>query len=416
MIDRFGLDEPSIGMGLEELWERVQAAFGRIVKSLSMESAVLFHSDYQDSSQMKLCAFYPPTMRPPALFSLASYQEFEWLEAEGWVGLPKEDGYFDWLIPETLLGVKHGVLFGRELVGHLTMIGFGLKTTTLGSIERRALQDAVARIFRFLTTGLAAAELDHLMTETGHLMGRAMGKVISGVQALQDTLTIPPPESDDSGLIRLALWAIEDGQIRLEPIRQNFYSFQSRRRQSSDLGEQSYLESFDALREVEKMRNHFDRAVVESRLKPIAWDLRSAGSFSLTGDRNAFRLMLLNIFDNALKFSYTNTYITIVVESDGVQCRISCSNLGIGVAGDEVSNVFQPLFKSRYRDPVRRSEGLGLGLPYCRWVAEEVFGGKINLTSSEARVSSPRRFEGDNWITTITVILPLRRVESSDAD
>jgi signal transduction histidine kinase len=416
MDDRFGLSEPSSIMGMEELWERVQEAFGRIVQALPLASAVLFHSNQRDFLHLDLRAFYSPNAKPPELFSFTSYQEFEWLEIEGWVNLPTKAIQLSWIRSETLLGVNRGVLMGRELAGHLTMLGFGLKTKRLLKVERRGLQDAAARLFRFLATGLVAAELDHLMAETGHLMGRAMGKVISGVQALKSTLAIPPAKSGDSELFRLALWAIEDGQSRLELIRQNFYSFQARRLHGAGFGAHFFSEIFDARREVELMKPFFDRSVAESGLKPMVWDLKNDDALLVLGDRDAFRLMLLNIFDNALKFSYQGTYISMAVESSGLYCRITCSNLGIGVARDEVYRVFQPFFKSRYRDPLRGTEGLGLGLAYCRWVAVEVFDGNINLTSSEVRVSRLRRFEGDNWITTIIVALPLRVAEKSDVN
>jgi signal transduction histidine kinase len=56
---------------------------------------------------------------------------------------------------------------------------------------------------------------------------------------------------------------------------------------------------------------------------------------------------------------------------------------------------------------VRRIGGLGLGLSYCRRIIEDEFKGKISLNSWEVQKPQPRRFEGDNYITKVTVKLKL---------
>jgi signal transduction histidine kinase len=124
------------------------------------------------------------------------------------------------------------------------------------------------------------------------------------------------------------------------------------------------------------------------------------------GDENLLKLVFLNLFDNAIKFGYAGTYIEISVRVTRGQCIVSFGNLGVGVPADERERVFRRLTKARWKDPVRQIEGLGLGLFFCRQVIRHQFGGRISLSSREAAVPK-RRFEGDNWKTTVTIWLPL---------
>ena len=417
LIDTLGLGQPNINIGEEQLWHTVAQALGRIIEKLGLTSAVVYAARHRDPTEMLLVAAFPDAIAVAPSFGFTSKAEFDRLQGESWVNIPSSGDFLDWVMPRQLFANERGILFGGEMIGgNLILIGFGQGERPLAPHGRVALYDAVtSRIFRFIDNAFFGIELDHLMAETGHLMGRAVGKVSLGAQVL-DRMNrdyLQHAASADVSIYRKALWAIEDGRTNLELIRQNFYAFQTRRRNAEAKNHivvdetAGDLEIFDVASVVANMRGYFDRAVAEAEKKSIKYIVANA-AIRVRGDRNAFRLTLLNVFDNALKFSYANTYITIAVASQKSTCSIAFTNLGIGVARDEQAAVFQAFTKSRFKDIYRRIEGLGLGLSYCRWAIEEIFGGTIALASAEAK--APKyKFEGDNWLTTVTITLPLAR-------
>ena len=409
-----GLGQPDLHINAPKLWTTVEGALERLCRALSLTSAAVYAARYRDTADMKLVASIPRSIAKPSELALASSAEFAWLQTQNWVNVPNDGARFGWFIPKTILATSRGLLFGREMVGgNLVILCVGFSSDDLPPPARAVLYDAVnAQVFRFIDNALFGIEMDNLMAETGHLMGRAMGKVSLGVETLRRIL--PKAQEKGSRLdqrYQNALWAIDDGETHLELIRQNFYAFQTRRRQGDpDHAAVGHLEStysvFEVASVIDTMRTFFDRAAQEGNFKPIKYVL-TTGSTAVKGDRDAIRLALLNLFDNALKFSYANTFFTLAVTSRSPECVISMINLGVGVPSNEAKNVFKAFTKSSFRDPIKKTEGLGLGLPYCRWVVEEIFRGTIHLTSAPANMPSATRFEGDNWLTTVTISLPL---------
>jgi signal transduction histidine kinase len=275
-------------------------------------------------------------------------------------------------------------------------------------------------------------ELDYLMSETGHLMGRAWGKVYSGYDTLKDLVSLDSVSPEDTELMQLAMWNMEDGLVQLELIRQNFYAFRERRlgvniqESTQSMGDETT--DIAPVRQTIEPADEVDVVALLQDLGPLFRRLSdefdqevrfSMGSPSAVtrGPENSLRLVFINLFDNATKFSYGSTYIEITLTTSENQCVVIFANLGIGVAPDERRRVFRPLTKSRFKDPYRRIEGLGLGLSFCQKVIEDEFDGTIDIFSREVHTPH-RRFEGDNWLTTVTIRLPLwnsRNKESLDA-
>ena len=202
--------------------------------------------------------------------------------------------------------------------------------------------------------------------------------------------------------------------MRLELIRQNFYSFGSHRinekeEYTAGIADNVQRAPVDAPKVIRGMVSFFDRAAQEAKLKPIKYVWLCESAITLGRDHD-LKLVFLNIFDNSLKFAYANTFIEISVFKESNYCTVDFKNLGIGVASDETDRVFRRLARSRYKDPSKRIEGLGLGLSYCRRIITEIFGGSIDLSSREASTPKPPRFEGDNWLTTVSVRLPIHKL------
>ena len=83
------------------------------------------------------------------------------------------------------------------------------------------------------------------------------------------------------------------------------------------------------------------------------------------GDYDRLRQMFLIICDNAIKFSNENSTIHILIESEE-QLIVSIRDEGIGIAKEELPNIFEKFYKSNLR---QNEKGSGLGLAIARQIA-----------------------------------------------
>ena len=89
------------------------------------------------------------------------------------------------------------------------------------------------------------------------------------------------------------------------------------------------------------------------------------------------RLIVLQLLDNAVK-NTTNGTVTLKVSIADSQLRVAVEDTGIGVPPGEVDHIFERFVKL---DPFK--EGLGIGLPFSRTMAQR-FGGNVYLDQTYA--------------------------------
>lgn len=117
---------------------------------------------------------------------------------------------------------------------------------------------------------------------------------------------------------------------------------------------------------------------IKTRLSPHIQDFRI--------NPNAFKIILTNIVENALKYSPADSEVLVDVrrlpDKRGMQQRdilqIKVQDRGLGVPAREIDRVFAPFV--RLREDV--AEGSGLGLTLVRSLVE-LYGGDIHIKSSQ---------------------------------
>jgi two-component system OmpR family sensor kinase len=110
------------------------------------------------------------------------------------------------------------------------------------------------------------------------------------------------------------------------------------------------------------------------------------------GDREHLFRLLLNLIDNAIKYTPTGGSVSLSLHGDGSQTLISVTDTGIGLSEAEQAQIFTRF----YRAAEARSQsggGAGLGLCIAQSIAE-AHGGTIQVQSSSGQG------------TTFTVALP----------
>ncbi|MFO0888857.1 MAG: PAS domain S-box protein [Isosphaeraceae bacterium] len=118
---------------------------------------------------------------------------------------------------------------------------------------------------------------------------------------------------------------------------------------------------------------------------PVSISVRLAPNVpeTIVGDQLRIRQIVMNLVDNAIKFTRRGT-IKVAAELEdrpgaGPLLRLAVSDTGIGMSEEEQARLFQPFCPVRRVEPGARS-GTGLGLAICQRLATRM-GGELAVTS-----------------------------------
>lgn len=113
---------------------------------------------------------------------------------------------------------------------------------------------------------------------------------------------------------------------------------------------------------------------MEDRLRGRRVDVNIADDFPpISMDAVLIGQALVNLIDNAVKFSPTSSPIYINASQTGAQLRLSIQDEGPGVAVEELGRIFEKFYRGT---AAMGSGGTGLGLSICRGIIE-AHGGRI---------------------------------------
>ncbi|MDO8445747.1 MAG: heavy metal sensor histidine kinase [Deltaproteobacteria bacterium] len=138
----------------------------------------------------------------------------------------------------------------------------------------------------------------------------------------------------------------------------------------------------------------YDNATALARGKGVSISIQSNDEVYIEGDEMRLRQVLLNLVDNAIKYSPSGGEVELSLTRDKEYAHISVKDTGIGIAKEDQEKIFGRFYRV---DASRSREvgGTGLGLSICKWITEG-HGGKISVVSDIGKG------------TTFTVSLPFR--------
>lgn len=141
-----------------------------------------------------------------------------------------------------------------------------------------------------------------------------------------------------------------------------------------------------------------------AREKNIELQVDAAAECPVQGDEPLLRRMILNLLDNAIKYTAAGGRVTIACQAGTANCEVHVTDTGSGIPKDLQSRVFERFFRA---DPARsrtaREGGAGLGLSIAQWIAQ-VHHGKLALLQSNTQGSH------------FAVYLPLRQAAPAASD
>lgn len=144
---------------------------------------------------------------------------------------------------------------------------------------------------------------------------------------------------------------------------------------------------FDACEAMEKDRARQQQLALTFDIPPDLPDI--------VADPLRIKQMLLNIVDNAIKFTPSGGSIRVTAHQSGDgEIAFSVTDSGVGIAKDNLTAVLEKFHQVRF-GPALAHEGAGLGLALVKTLTE-LHGGRLNLESEVGQG------------TTVTIALPLK--------
>ena len=113
----------------------------------------------------------------------------------------------------------------------------------------------------------------------------------------------------------------------------------------------------------------------------------------IAGDRERLRQLLVNILENAIKYTASGGRVAVTLRREGDSVCVQVSDTGIGIRAEDRERIFQPF----YRTPQALAEtGVGLGLSIAKSIVD-LHGGSIEVLSNSGEGS------------TFRIILPVKQ-------
>jgi len=117
-------------------------------------------------------------------------------------------------------------------------------------------------------------------------------------------------------------------------------------------------------------------------------EVQDAGQVRVRADRPTLRQAVINLVDNAIKYSPEETAIRLITRRDRGQAVLEVIDAGPGIGPEHLPHVFERFYRAD-KARSRQVAGTGLGLSIARW-AVEANGGRVEAESTEGRGSTFR--------------------------
>ncbi|MEG2738061.1 sensor histidine kinase [Clostridium sp.] len=111
----------------------------------------------------------------------------------------------------------------------------------------------------------------------------------------------------------------------------------------------------------------------------ILINVKDISDFNIEHDVRWSKEAIINILDNAIKYSNKNSEIVVSMKNTYMKTTIIIEDNGIGIDKDDLYKIFERFYRS-LNNYVQAIEGSGLGLYLCKKIIEEQ-GGTINVKS-----------------------------------
>ena len=113
--------------------------------------------------------------------------------------------------------------------------------------------------------------------------------------------------------------------------------------------------------------------------KNIGLECQSPGDVAYRGDQELMRRLVLNLLDNAIRYTPHRGKVSARLEASNANLRLQVADTGVGIPPEAASHIFERFYRGDQARS-RQNGGFGLGLSIVKWIAES-HRGTVELSS-----------------------------------
>ncbi len=262
--------------------------------------------------------------------------------------------------PIGLIGIRDAR--SSELGADETAALSELSMQLAAAVDNAELLDQAAEV-------AALREVDRLKDEFISVVSHELRRPLSSIKGYAATLLLD--DDWDHGTRRDFIQVIDEESDRLSSLIENLLDLSRLGSGMLTLNKEPVLIPKVAADVIERLSSHAD-------LAPHIYRLEFPPGFpTIEADQNRLAQVLINLLENAAKYSPPGTVILVSGRAmpETREVEISVSDDGTGVTPDDLDRIFERFFRVD-NSLARETQGTGLGLAICRGVVE-AHGGRI---------------------------------------
>lgn len=208
--------------------------------------------------------------------------------------------------------------------------------------------------FNFMADSIEELEAtrSEFISDVSHELRTPMTSISGFIEGIMDG-TIPPEKTDDYLKIVLdeskRLTKMVNDMLEMSKMSSSEYKLDIT---SFDLNELTRVCIISLMNRIEEKNLELSVDFKKEPMKVLA-------------DKDAINRVIINLLDNAVKFSYPNTTVSIRTWVEDGKARFCVGNFGDGISGADLSNIFNRFYKTD-KSRVREKSGAGLGLSFVK--------------------------------------------------
>lgn len=292
---------------------------------------------------------------------------------------------FAWLIPlGVLLAGIGGYFVARKSLAPVANMGAQVERISAANLhERLEVRNAtdelgrLARTFNDLLDRLDQSfeRQRRFISDASHELRTPISILRGEAEVALSQLSRPPEEYRES------LAVLHEEAQRLSNIVEDLFTLTR-----ADAGEYRLTRTDFYLDELAADCVRATRALAQA--KNITLSVVAAHEMPVRADEDLLRRMILNLLDNAIKYTPEGGNVSVTCGTAPNGYELSVTDSGLGIPVEMQSRIFERFFRvDKARSRTGRDGGAGLGLSIARWIAEAHLG-RIELARSNAAGST----------------------------
>lgn len=150
--------------------------------------------------------------------------------------------------------------------------------------------------------------------------------------------------------------------------------------------------SFEQVDLKEVVQNVVNTFKLNLEFKDFAWDVEcEAEQLQIIADREAVTDVIVNLIDNAIKYSGETKKIEIECRRSAVEFMVEIRDHGIGISKAEQKHIFDKFYRVTSENLAHKAKGSGVGLSIVKQIVE-AHEGRITVKSKPGEGSSFRLY------------------------